>query len=149
MSSNLGTFLADLIGAGNFRAARVLIPASVVCRPDHFAGSWSGSGQTHLLTSLEIGRGAGGHKMSKFHMPIERLEKRASEKEPVARPSSNKGVSLKNQKRAELLRRRIEELDRRLAILNSENEKSSARWKSRSPGFVAWTTPKLWQRLPR
>jgi hypothetical protein len=87
--------------------------------------------------------------MSKFHMRIERLEKRASEKEPVARPSSNKGVSLKNQKRAELLRRRIEELDRLLAMLNSENEKSSARWKSRSPGFVAWTTPKLWQRLPR
>ena len=54
-------------------------------------------------------------------MRIERLEKRASEKEPVARPSSNNDASLKNnQKRAELLRSRIEELDRRLAILNSE-----------------------------
>ena len=53
-------------------------------------------------------------------MRIDRLEKRASEKELVARPSSNKDVSLKNQKRAELLRSRIEELDRRLAILNSE-----------------------------
>ena len=54
------------------------------------------------------------------HMRIERLEKRASEKEPVARPSSNKDVSLKNQEGAELLRGRIEELDRRIAILNSE-----------------------------
>jgi hypothetical protein len=150
MSSNLGTFLADLIGAGNFRAARVLIPASVVCRPDHFADSWLGSGQTHLLTSLEIGRGAGGHKMSKFHMPIERLEKRASEKEPVARPSSNKDVRLGNQRHAELLlRRRIQELDQRLALLKSEREKSSGLWKSRKPGFVAWTTPALWQRLSR
>ena len=82
-------------------------------------------------------------------MGIERLKKRASEKEPIARPSSNKDVSLKDQRRAELLRRRIEELDRRLAILNSEREKSSDFWKSRSTGFVAWTTPKLWQRLPR
>jgi hypothetical protein len=32
-------------------------------------------------------------------MHIERLEKRASEKELVARPSSNKDVSLKDQKR--------------------------------------------------
>ena len=54
-------------------------------------------------------------------------DKRASEKELVARPSSNKDVSLKNQKRAELLRSRIEELDRRLAILNSEREKSAFR----------------------
>jgi hypothetical protein len=50
----------------------------------------------------------------------ERFGKRASEKEPVARPSSNKDVSLKNQEGAELLRGRIVELDRRLAILNSE-----------------------------
>ena len=77
-------------------------------------------------------------------MRIEHLEKRASEKE---RPSSNK-VSLENQKLAELLRSRIEELDWLLAMLNSENEKSSALWKSRSPGFIAWTTPTLWQRLP-
>jgi hypothetical protein len=87
--------------------------------------------------------------MSEFHMPIERLEKRAGEKEPVARPSSNKDVSLKNQRLAELLRSRIEELDRRLAILNSEREKSSGFWKSRKPGFIAWTTPALWQRLSR
>ena len=53
-------------------------------------------------------------------MRTERLEKRASEKELVAQPSSNKDVSLKNQKLAESLRSRIEELDRRLAILNSE-----------------------------
>jgi uncharacterized small protein (DUF1192 family) len=55
-------------------------------------------------------------------MRIEHLEKRASDKE---RPSSNR-VSLENQKLAELLRSRIEELDQRLAILKSENEKSSA-----------------------
>jgi hypothetical protein len=85
--------------------------------------------------------------MSKFHMRIEPLEKRASEKELVARVVWNED-GLNNQQLAELLRRRIEELDRLLAILNSENEKSSALWKSRSPGFVAWTTPKLWQRLP-
>jgi hypothetical protein len=52
-------------------------------------------------------------------MRIKLLEKRASENEPVARPSLNK-VSLKDQRRAELLRSRVEELDRRLAILNSE-----------------------------
>ena len=57
-------------------------------------------------------------------MHIERLEKLASEKVDVSL----------NQKRAELLRHRIEELDRLLAMLNSENEKSSALWKSRSPG---------------
>ena len=79
-------------------------------------------------------------------MRIERLEKRASEKELVARPSSNKDVSLKDQRRAELLRSRIEELDQLLAILNSEREKSSALWKSRSAGFVGWTTPALWRR---
>jgi hypothetical protein len=61
--------------------------------------------------------------MSEFHMPIERLEKRASEKELVARPSSKKDVSLKNQQHAELMRSRIEELNRRLAILNSGRRK--------------------------
>jgi hypothetical protein len=53
-------------------------------------------------------------------MGIEQLENWASEKELIAGPSLNKDVSLKNQQRAELLRSRIEELDRRLAILNSE-----------------------------
>ena len=53
-------------------------------------------------------------------MRIVRLEKRTREKDLAARPSSNKDVSLKNQKRAELLRSRIEELDGRLAMLNSE-----------------------------
>ena len=53
-------------------------------------------------------------------MRIERLEKRAAKKKLVARPSLNKDVSLKNQKLAELLRSRIEELDQRLVILNSE-----------------------------
>jgi hypothetical protein len=82
-------------------------------------------------------------------MRIERLEKRASKKELIAGPSSNKDVSLKNQQRAELLRSRIEELDRRLAILNSERGESSDFSRSRSTGFVAWTTPALWQRFPR
>ena len=50
-------------------------------------------------------------------MHIDRLEN--SEKEPVARPSSNKNVRLSKQRHAQLLRR-IEELDRRLAILNSD-----------------------------
>ena len=50
-------------------------------------------------------------------MHIETLEKRASEKEPVARLSSNEDDSLKDQELADLLRSRIEELDRRLAIL--------------------------------
>jgi hypothetical protein len=61
--------------------------------------------------------------MSEFHRPIERLEKRASEKEPVARLSSNED-GLNDPQLAELLRRRIEELDRRLAILKKrEREK--------------------------
>ena len=54
-------------------------------------------------------------------MRFEGLEE-PNEKELVARLSSNEDVSLKNQKRAELLRRRIEELDRRLAILNSDRK---------------------------
>jgi hypothetical protein len=48
------------------------------------------------------------------------IDQEDSEKELVARPSSNEDVSLKNQRHAELLRRRIEELDRRLAIMNSD-----------------------------
>ena len=48
------------------------------------------------------------------------IDQEDSEKELVARPSSNEDVSLKNQRHAELLRCRIEELDRRLAILNSD-----------------------------
>ena len=105
-----------------------------------------GSGQTRLLTSLEIGQGADGN-MSKFHMHIEPLEKRASEKELVARLVWNED-GLNNRQLAELLRRRIEELDR-LAILNSENEKSLALWESRPTGVVVWTTPTFWQRLSR
>jgi hypothetical protein len=42
------------------------------------------------------------------------------EKELVAQPSAHNDVSRRNQRRAELLRRRIEELDRRLALLKSE-----------------------------
>ncbi len=120
------------------------------CRmsPDHFAGSWSGSGQTRLLTSLEIGRGAGGHNMANFTCRSKVWKSGPAKKNQSRGLRRTKAISLKDQKRAELLRRRIEELDRLLAILNSENEKSSALWKSRSPGFVAWTTPKLWQRLP-
>ena len=48
--------------------------------------------------------------MSKFHVRIEPLEKRASEKELVARLAWNED-GLNNQQLAELLRRRIEELD--------------------------------------
>ena len=54
-------------------------------------------------------------------MRLEGLEE-PNEKELVAWLSSNEDVSLKNQKRAELLRRRIEELDRLLAILNSDRK---------------------------
>ena len=56
-------------------------------------------------------------------MHIEPLEKRASEKELIARLSSNEDAGLNKQKLAELLRSRIEELDRRLAILDSETGK--------------------------
>ena len=90
--------------------------------------------------------------MGDLHMHIERLEKRASEKEPVARPSSNKDVSLKNQKRAELLRSRIEELDGRLAMLNSERrffEKLLDEVR-RMDDSRSSNPPTLWQRrLPR
>ena len=48
-------------------------------------------------------------------MRIERLEKRASEKQLVARPPWNNDA--KDQRRVEVLRNRIEELDRRLAML--------------------------------
>jgi len=54
-------------------------------------------------------------------MRFEGLEE-PNEKELVGWLSSNEDVSLKNQKRAELLRRRIEELDRLLAILNSDRK---------------------------
>jgi hypothetical protein len=53
-------------------------------------------------------------------MRFEGLEE-PNEKELVAWLSSNEDVSLKNQKRAELLRR-IEELDRRRAVLNSDRK---------------------------
>ena len=54
-------------------------------------------------------------------MRFEGLEE-PNEKELIARLSSNEDVSLKNQERAGLLRRRIEELDRLLAILNSDRK---------------------------
>jgi hypothetical protein len=82
-------------------------------------------------------------------MHIEHLEKQATEKELVARLSSNEDDSLKNHELAELLRSRIEELDRLLAVLNSEREISSGFLKNGSTRFVAWTPPALWQRLPR
>ena len=81
-------------------------------------------------------------------MRIVRLEKRTTEKDLAARPSSNKDVSLKNQQRAELLRSRIEELDGRLAMLNSERrffekllDEVRRMDDSRSPN-----PPTLWQR---
>ena len=70
-------------------------------------------------------------------MLIERLE--------IARPSSNKDVRLSNQRRAELLRSRIEELDRRLVILNSEREEFGLFEKI--DGVRRMDDP--WQRLPR
>jgi hypothetical protein len=70
-------------------------------------------------------------------MHIEGLEERANEKELVAWGSSNK--DLKNQKLAEFLRSRIEELDRRLAILNSERGESSDFSGSRS---TLWLLPR-------
>jgi hypothetical protein len=48
-------------------------------------------------------------------MDNERLEE-----ELVGEPLAHNVVSLRNQKRAELLRRRIEELDRRLVVLKGE-----------------------------
>ena len=60
--------------------------------------------------------------MGDLHMRIEQLEKRAIEKELVARLWSNEDVSLKDQERAEL-RRRIKELNWRLARLNSARGK--------------------------
>lgn len=60
-------------------------------------------------------------------MRIERLEKRAAEKELIARLSSDEGVGLKNQKRAELLRSRIEELNRRLAALGGGHGRSQGK----------------------
>ena len=60
--------------------------------------------------------------MGDLHMRIKRLKMRAIEQELVARLSSNEDVSIKNQECAEL-RNRIEELNRRLAILNGAREK--------------------------
>ena len=77
-------------------------------------------------------------------MHIERLEKRASEKELVAWPSSNKDVSLGNQKRAELLRSRIEELDWLLAMLNSERGLFEKLLRMDDSGSS--NSPTLWQR---
>ena len=85
-------------------------------------------------------------------MRIERLDKRTSEKVLAARPSSNKDVSLKNQKRAELLRSRIEELDGRLAIFNSERRffEKLLDGVRRMDDSRSSNPPTLWQRrLPR
>ena len=81
-------------------------------------------------------------------MHIEHLEKQASEKELVARLLEQRRQP-KNHGLAEFLLSRIKELDRRLAILDSERAISSGFSKSGSSRFVAWTTPALWQRLPR
>jgi hypothetical protein len=63
--------------------------------------------------------------MGDFRMRIEHLEKRAIEKQPAARLSSNEDLNLSNQELSELLRSRIEELNRRLAILNSRRTNSA------------------------
>ena len=57
--------------------------------------------------------------MGDRRMRIERLEKLAIEEELVTQSSSNKDVSLKDQSRAEFLRRRIDELNRRLVRLKA------------------------------
>ena len=86
-------------------------------------------------------------------MRIERLDKRTSEKELDVRPSaSNKHVSLKNRKRTELVRSRIEELDGRLAILNSERGffEKLLDGVRRMDDSRSSNPPTLWQRsLPR
>jgi len=81
-------------------------------------------------------------------------DKRTSEKELAARPSSNNDVGPKNQKRAELLRSRIEELNRRLAILNSAREKCGLFEKPldgvrRMDDSRSSNSPILWHRLRR
>jgi hypothetical protein len=69
-------------------AKRVL--ASLYIRPIQASGCRARSAGS---TQHDTGRASHAHQ---------RLEKRASEKEPVARPSLNKDVSPKDQKRAEL-----------------------------------------------
>jgi hypothetical protein len=59
------------------------------------------------------------------YLRMRRLEKGAAEKELIARLTSNKEVNLKNQKYAELLRSRIEELNRLLALLASRSMATS------------------------
>jgi hypothetical protein len=49
------------------------------------------------------------------------------EKEPAVRLSATEDLSLSNQKLSELLRSRIQELNRRLAILNSGRTQCLAR----------------------
>ena len=58
--------------------------------------------------------------MGDLLMRNDRLEKRATEQELVARLTLDKQVSLKSQKRAEFLRSRIDELERRLDSLRRE-----------------------------
>ena len=86
-------------------------------------------------------------------MRIGRLDKETGEREIDVRPSaSNKAASLKNQKRAELLRGRIEELDGRLAILNSERRffEKLLDWVRRADDSRSSSPPMLSQRrLPR
>ena len=88
-----------------------------------------------------------------LHMRIGTFGKEASEKELAVRPSSKKRVSLKKaQKRAELLRRRIEELDGRLAILKSERGifEKLLDGVRRMDDSRSSNPPTLWQRpLPR
>ena len=81
-------------------------------------------------------------------MRIERLKKRASEKKSAAFLEERQP---KNQRRAELLRRRIEELDLRLDILNSERglfEKLLGGVR-RADDSRSSNSPMLWQRLRR
>ena len=86
-------------------------------------------------------------------MRIGRLDKETGEREIDVRPSaSNKAASLKNQKRAELLRGRIEELDGRLAIVNSERGflEKLLDGVRRMDDSRSSNPPTLWQRrLPR
>jgi hypothetical protein len=62
--------------------------------------------------------------MDDYRMRIDHLEK-PIEKELAARLSWNEDLNLSNQELSELLRSRIEELDRRLSILNSGRTNSA------------------------
>ena len=90
-----------------------------------------------------------------IHPPIRENKRQADQRKRTSRAaSSNNDVGPKNQKRAELLRSRIEELNRRLAILNSAREKFGLFEKPldgvrRMDDSRSSDSPILWHRLKR